>query len=147
LALVKDARQLVVIEAKMSSGLSKGVKRCAVYDQASRTVACIAEVLARASAKPDGFQRLAFFVVAPSVQISAGIFGDRLSKATIECTVRNRVEAYVGARDEWFNGWFQPTLAASVIQLLSWEQALEGLPDELHQFYARCIEFNRPAKS
>ena len=44
-----------------------------------------------------------FYVLAPKVQIEQGIFSEQLSKESIQSKVRQRVEAYEGARDEWFN--------------------------------------------
>jgi len=45
LVLDPDAKQLSVIEGKMLSGLSRGVKNAKYFDQAARNVACVAEVL------------------------------------------------------------------------------------------------------
>ena len=46
--LNSDAKQLVIIEAKMFSSLSKGIKNFKDYDQATRTTACIARELNKA---------------------------------------------------------------------------------------------------
>lgn len=146
LSLVSPKKQLIVVEAKMFSGLSPGVKRCAAYDQASRYVACIAQVITIAKIEASDIDGLAFYVVAPRSQIDAGIFGQRMQKESIERSVRSRVDMYAGARDQWFNERFLPTLAAIQIQLISWESILAGLPQELHDFYARCVEFNRPGR-
>ena len=39
--LSPNANQLVIIEAKMFSKLSKGIKNFSEYDQATRNVACV----------------------------------------------------------------------------------------------------------
>ena len=52
LALAADARQFVVIEGKLFNRLSAGVKNAPYYDQAARSVACIAEALRRAGRDP-----------------------------------------------------------------------------------------------
>ena len=52
LNLLPDARQLVVIEGKLFNRLSAGVKNAPYFDQAARSVACVAEILRRAGASP-----------------------------------------------------------------------------------------------
>ena len=59
LNLLPDARQLVVIEGKLFNRLSAGVKNAPYYDQAARSVACIAEVLRRAGREPEAMDDLA----------------------------------------------------------------------------------------
>lgn len=145
LTLSPEAKQFVVIEAKMFSGLAAGVKRCAVYDQAARNVACMAEVLSRAKTPPAAVQRLAFFVVAPESQISCGIFGQRVEKASIRAAVEARVNIYAGERDDWLAVKFAATLDVIEVRLVSWEQTLQELPKEYHDFYANCLRFNRAA--
>ena len=65
LGLIPDASHFVVLEAKIYSGLSKGVTNAKYYDQAARNVACIAEVLRLADCKPASFSQLGFYVLAP----------------------------------------------------------------------------------
>src|SRR4051812_9976862 len=64
-----DARQLVVLEAKLLNRLSAGVKNAPYYDQAARTVACVAEVLRRAGREPEQVESLAYVVIAPQARI------------------------------------------------------------------------------
>ena len=54
LTLAPDARQLVVLEAKLYARLSAGVRNAPYYDQAARSVACIAETLRRVDRRPRG---------------------------------------------------------------------------------------------
>jgi hypothetical protein len=49
LNLAPEAEQFVVIEAKLFSPLSPGVTKAKYFDQAARSVACIAEVLFQAN--------------------------------------------------------------------------------------------------
>src|SRR3954451_1673056 len=48
LSLAPDAQQLVILEAKLFNRLSSGIRNALYYDQAARSVACLAEVLRRA---------------------------------------------------------------------------------------------------
>lgn len=141
LRLAKDPRQFVVIEAKMFSGLSTGIKRSAGYDQAARTVACMAAILKRANVAPQGINRLAFYVVAPQSQIQADKFGSLVTKSSIVKAVEARVAAYDGERDEWLKNWFRPTLELAEVKLVAWEAVLSDASAEMKAFYANCLRY------
>ena len=146
LHLEKDATQLVVVEAKMFSGLSAGTKTAPGFDQAARTVACMAELLARAERHPDKLQRLAFYVVAPAEQIERKVFGDLVKKESIHKKVAARVQAYEGRHNEWFHCWFEPTLARTRVDILPWEWVLPR-SQEYRSFYENCLKYNRELKT
>lgn len=143
LRLAKDPRQFVVIEAKMFSGLSSSIKHSTGYDQAARSVACMAAVLKRANMAPQYIKRLAFYVVAPQSQIRAGKFGSLVTKLSIAKAVEARVAAYGGARDEWLRNWFRPTLALAEVELVAWEAVLSDASAEMKKFYASCLRYER----
>ena len=147
LTLRDGATQLVVVEAKMLSKLSPGTKNAPGYDQAARTVGCIAETLKRADIELQQMESLAFFVVAPQNQIDNGVFGDLVTKASIRQRVQNRVDAYRGDRNEWFDQWFLPTLDAIDLDVLSWEELLKGLDPSYRAFYDQCLLHNKPKAS
>ena len=146
LTLRERATQLVVVEAKMWSKLSRGTANAPDYDQAARTVACIAEVLKRANIDPREMECLAFLVVAPLEQIDKGVFDNDVTEARVRERVRNRVDEYRGARDEWFDQWFIPTLNAIDIDLVSWEELLERLESSYRSFYEQCLRHNKPIR-
>ena len=58
-----DARQFVVIEAKIFSDLSKGIKNFKNYDQAARTTACIAETLSIRQRPVTDISKLGFYII------------------------------------------------------------------------------------
>ena len=89
LTLREGATQLVVVEAKMWSKLSSRTRNAPGYDQAARTVACIAETLRRADIESQPMERLAFLVAAHLDQIDSGVFGTRVTKASIRNVYRN----------------------------------------------------------
>ena len=147
--LADGATQFVVLEAKMFSKLSSGVTHARYYDQAARSVGCIAEMLARAKRTPADLARLAFHVVAPRSQIDDGTFERLMTKASLRRKVARRVGEYEGTKDEWFAQWFAPTLEMLDLRCLAWEQLIDELalddPDVaagLRTFYDRCIRFN-----
>lgn len=149
LALVPDVRHFVVLEAKMFSKLSPGVTNARYFDQAARSVACISEVLKRANLTAGEITRLGFYVLAPEIQISSGIFKKKMDKTSIAAKVERRVEEYGGEKDQWLEDWFKPTLDHIVIDCLSWEELLEEIDTrdsrsaaELEEFYRSCLRFN-----
>jgi hypothetical protein len=153
LTLADDARQLVVVEAKLFNRLSPGVKNARFFDQAARSVACLAEVLRRAGRDPGAMDELALLVVAPRARIDDGAFARDTDPANILRKVRRRAEQYAGERDAWLADWFEPTLARVDLRCLAWEDLIETIafhePADgqfIDAFYGKCLAFNRPAE-
>ena len=149
LVLDPNAKQLSVIEGKMLSGLSRGVKNAKYFDQAARNVACVAEVLRIAECPPERLEQVSFHVLAPRRQIESGVFEDLVTKESIAWKVEHRVEEFQGARDEWLAEWFRPTLDAMDVGLVSWEELVEEIAGrdaefggDLEAFYHKCLRFN-----
>ncbi len=151
LALAPDARQFVLLEAKLNNRLSTGVKNAPDFDQAARTVACMAEVLRRADREPGTLDDLSFLILAPRSRIDDGVFARDTDPDAIRRKARRRVEAYEGHRDPWHRDWFEPTLARVDIRCLAWEEVIETIafldPEAgqlIDSFYGKCLHFNRP---
>lgn len=72
--LLADAHQLLVVEAKMASGLSAGTTRAPTFNQAARNVACIAHLVSSAGIDPSTFTSLGFVLLAPAARITEGAF-------------------------------------------------------------------------
>ena len=150
LTLHSNAKHFVVIEAKMFSKLSAGVKNAAYFNQAARNVACIAEVLKRARRPVTDFKTLGFYVLAPASQIEQSLFDEHLTKDSLRAVVERRVKEYEGKQDRWFSEWFLPVNERLDIKVLSWEDLIAFLTvrnpygNQLRVFYERCLEFNKP---
>jgi hypothetical protein len=147
--LMPDAKQFVVVEAKISAPLSPGISNVPSFDQAARNVACMAEVLHRANKSPAEIEHLAFIVLAPEYSIEAGTFAAEMEPQGMLQKIQDRVSAYEGDLDEWFEKWAEPTLASISTYSVSWEQAIESLrsgepeaANSLKEFYGLCLEFN-----
>jgi len=145
LALTTDTTHFVVLEAKLYSGLSKGVKNAKYYDQAARSVACIAEVLKRADLSPRSFSQLGFYVLAPHDQIKARTFNRLLDKQSVKDKVNRRIFSYQGD----LNDWFKPTLEVIDIRSISWEYVLDfvsendsKIGESLIDYYSHCLTVN-----
>jgi hypothetical protein len=150
LALLPNAKHFVVLEAKMFSKLSSGVTNASYFDQASRNVACIAEVLRLAGRHPVELHRLGFYVLAPESQIANGVFARRMDRAAIQQKVERRVNEYAGEKDAWFEDWFQPTIQHIEISTISWEELIHTIEqydppsgNGMSNFYEKCLQFNQ----
>lgn len=146
-----DATQLGVVEGKMFSRLSSGVKNAPWYDQAARTVACMAELLRRADRHPMELEHLSYGLVAPRSRIDENVFADEMTRGAILRKVRRRVEDYAGSRDDWFRDWFVPTIRRIDLCTLAWEDVIEAIAfhdpasgQEFDAFYNACLFYNRP---
>ena len=151
LTLAPDAGQLVVLEGKLFNRLSAGVKNAPYYDQAARSVACMAETLRRANRDPGAMEDLSFLVLAPQARIDDGVFVWDAAPDAVRRKVRRRVEDYAGERDAWFRDWFEPTLERVDVRCLSWEDVVDVIAfhdpatgQEVDSFYGRCLRHNRP---
>lgn len=149
LSLVRAATQLVVLEAKLFSGLSVSVKNALYYDQAARNVACIAEVLHRADRRTVDMAQLGFYILAPQAQIEKGVFAKQLCPESISHKVAQRVAAYEGTKEQWHREWFQSTLPALKIGLISWEEIIATIQEcdpvagvGFKEFYQKSLMFN-----
>jgi len=155
--LPQDGEHLVILEAKMFAPLSSGVTRAPYFDQAARTVACIAEVLKRVDRHPSELSHLGFYVLAPRSQVDQGVFNEGMDRESIRQKVERRVNDYRD-HDEpkhrrhttWLGDWFEPTLQQIDIDVLSWEQSIQTIAEHdsssagsIQEFYQQCARFGK----
>ena len=151
LSLQNGAKVFKVIEAKMFSGLSKGVTNARDYNQAARTVACMAELMRQSSCDPTQMD-LAFYVLAPCEQINNHTFDEFMNLEDIERVVRKRCQDHDEPKKiDWFDESFRPVWEHIKVRCLSWEEILATIRASnddpgLSAFYEECLKFNRPAK-
>ncbi len=149
LELTADATQFVILEAKINSPLSSGIKNAPYYDQAARNVACMVEALRLANRSPGDLSRLGFYVLAPEKNIQSGSFETEMERSSIRSKVRRRVSKYGGELDMWYSDWLESSMNHMSIGVLSWEQIIVRIGDEdrpaadsIQEFYDCCLEFN-----
>jgi len=149
LILTPDSTQFIATEAKMFAGLSKGVTNAKDYDQAARTVACIAWIIKQSNRFVENLTSIGFYVVAPQEQIAKGIFESKTKKSSIKEKVRLRVNSYVdddkkyNELQKWYDDFFLPTLEQIDIRCISWESIINKIGDRsIQDFYNQCIRFN-----
>jgi hypothetical protein len=151
LSLADGASRFVVTEAKMFSKLSSGVKNATYFNQAARSIACIAEVIFRVQILPSSFDKIGFLVIAPESQIKDGIFTEHLIPEKILRIVDRRVSEYQEPeKNKWFEDWFIPTLEKIAIREVSWEELIGLIKQydslsgaQMDDFYGKCLEFNQ----
>ena len=80
----------------MGFPLSRGTANAPDFDQAARSVACMAECLARADLDPASLERLDFIVLAPEKSIKKGTFADNMNRHLFKGKVKDRKDAYIG---------------------------------------------------
>lgn len=149
LQLRENSAQFTVLEAKVGSPLSAGVSNAKYFDQAARNVACMAEVVARSDLHPSDFERLDFVVLAPRHSIDKGTFAEEMSPSSIRSKVEQRVSAYKGQLDRWYEDQFMPLMGQVRLHSVSWEESIDWIgrerPEEasaLADFYRLCLEFS-----
>ena len=149
LSLKRDASQFTVIEAKLKSPLSKGIKNAPAYDQAARNVACMAETLAQSGVQPSSLTRLDFILLAPQEAIAQGKFSREMDPKSIQKNVKDRVDSYGGEMDAWYAAHFLPAFEKIKVAFLSWEGTIKWISrhkpeiaEQLNAFYDLCLKYN-----
>ena len=154
LEITPDGKQFVVLEAKMFSPLSAGTRRAPFYDQAARTVACIASTLERSRKQVSDLESLGFYVIAPESQIKQGIFAEQMTRESIEKKIQQRIAQYDGEENVVMRRWFEDAFRGLVrridLRCWSWETATKLIVEGNHsdgatirEFYARCLIYNQ----
>ena len=156
-SMLADAAQFAVVESKIFTKLSKGIKNFKGYDQAARTVACMAETLSIGNRPIGEFSRLGFYVIAPEQQLKfEPTFQTFLQKDSIRIKVQKRIRAYSNhtdaeTRNRWFETRFLATLERIDIKCITWEDIISYISandrrngNALLEFYEKCLALNQP---
>ena len=138
------ATQLLVLEAKLASKLSSGTRRAPGYDQAARSVACLAHVAGEAEIAPGSLSSYGFWVFAPQKRLTE--FTSLATAENVKAKVRKRVDQFGDDKLTWYNGTFLPHLESMSIGTMAWEDLLnamesEGAGTEFRQFYQKCCTY------
>ena len=142
----------------MFSGLSKRTKHAPNYNQAARTIACMAEVIRHSGRKPADIKNLSFYIIAPKIKKKK--FDKFIGKQAIEDGVQERVDNYDnknkncnGNKAKWYREWFMPTLGSIEIKTIYWENIIsfitckdDAFGQDLNAFYQQCLCYNRQTK-
>ena len=125
--LDKDAHQFKVLEAKMLSKLSSKISNVSYYNQAARSVACMAKVVSMNNIDIENFDDVGFHVLAPREQIEIKqSFKNYTDKENIKNIVLRRVQEYDNTdKNEWYENWFVSLLEHMDVKCISWEQTIE----------------------
>lgn len=153
-------RQFIVVEAKMFSTLSSRTTNALGYNQAARSIACMAETIRRSDMDVGDLESVGFFVVAPEEKLQRE--GKRslksyLAQDMIHQAIVQRIRNYEVAfrNDEQLCKWktqFDRLLKRLVEKnrfgAFSWEQIIKEITavdrargEELDQFYECCKKY------
>ncbi|MDR4886307.1 hypothetical protein RGU12_01955 [Fredinandcohnia sp. QZ13] len=161
LVLEDDCDQFIVIEAKMYSKLSKGIKNNTTYDQVTRNIACMSQIAANQRIDEKQFKKLAFYVIAPEEQIKKErSFREYTTKEIIKEKVFERVNNYYlneresfNSKLNWFNMYFISFIETIEIKCITWEEVIKyihlhdpNFSHILNNFYNKCIHYNKKSK-
>jgi hypothetical protein len=145
--LLAGATQFIVIEAKMGSPLSKGVKNATTFNQAARNVACMLQMLTD-TGQERTVANLAFLVFAPSQRIDEGYFSAPLERSGIKQAILDRDEETANHK-EWCERHLDLVVDRMRIEAVAWEELLgeiteqeAGYGAQLFAFYQRCCKYN-----
>jgi hypothetical protein len=154
--LTPECCQFVVCEAKMFSSLSAGTTHAPGFDQAARTVGCIAEILCRAQRPLDKYQSLGFVVFAPAAKLKNGNFGRLMTQDSIKRRIADRVQQYQDQPEiehlrGWHTNWVLPLIDRMQIAFQDWESIITAISHahpaygaEVNEFYKLCLRYNSP---
>lgn len=155
--LIPDTTQFIIIEAKIFSPLSTGVKNDSNYDQAARTVACMAKTIEESRINIEDLKSAGFYVTAPQSQLDKGVFDEKIEKNSIKRKVSARIHGYTEDEDHhsklmnWYREYFEPTLDSIKIDTLSYENMINNIQnidqvtkERIQQYYQYCLDYNRP---
>lgn len=164
LELRPGTRQFIVVEAKMFSNLSSGTTHAPGYNQAARTVACMAKTIELSGIPLDNLDSVGFFVVAPNREMRKQRKPNTnleicITSDSIRSVVSKRIEGYetpsrkeAGKLRKWEKQYCSPLVDRPEkdkrLSVLSWEQIIKDIADidpakgeELLQFYQSCLKY------
>ena len=137
----------------MYSKLSSGTKNAKNFNQAARTVACIAQLIynKQKTLQIDNFKKLAFYVLLPAEQIDKEpTFKEFTDKENIKHTIINRMSLYPPNDNnkkkifDWITDNLDNYIDKIDIKLITWEDLIENSRDStLEEFYDKCKYFNK----
>jgi len=131
-------RVLGIIEAKMGSGLSTGIKNASKYNQASRSICCLANVT-----KENPECEIFFAIVAPKTKIN-----DQKSKFIDQIgAVKTEIEDRFKVAEKEYTSEMRKKVENCKRPIISYEDWIGKIKDNdvkeaLNKFYAACKTYN-----
>lgn len=159
LSLKPDCDFFYVIEAKMGSSLSAGITNDQNYNQAARSIACIAELLAQQKVTGEeikNFKHLGFYVFLPEKHPDLKNISDEnkglnkiLHKEKIKTAIGHRIGSLDNESIRWlkenldYNNKPNSFLNKLTIKAITWEEILKAIGNSsLNEFYEKCKIYN-----
>ena len=160
--LDNDAKKFIVIEAKLYSPLSSGVKHNLDYDQVTRNLACMAWHIKKDGANLNEIKDTNFFVMVPDDYLDRdkkSKIKDHMNSSRIVNKVLKRVEEYkphfpqyYSKLIKWYDEYFIPFMHRLNFSYeknrIHWKTAIEQVvrtddQAEFKEFYKLCKKYNK----
>jgi hypothetical protein len=149
LAITKGAKQLVVLESKMQSGFRRSVTNAKNYNQAARTIACMAKMFNDANHILQ-LKSLAYILVAPKIRIDKKVFEQLIDKENVKHTIHTRVDEYGdNLTKQWYSEVCLTLIDVVNISQLTWEDIIDSITQQdneygtaLNEYYMKCKTYN-----
>ena len=167
--LLPNAKQFIVLEAKIFSRLSEDVSNAPGYHQVARNVACMADMLRRLARRDKlssseifrTLEEVGFYVLAPEDQIAkkkhfkgTESITDLITTKEIVSRVKKRITDHpADTRPAFFDTlvkeWLEPLLNKMTCEAHSWESILDKVTEDnravgatVRAFYQKCLYYN-----
>lgn len=140
----------------MFSSLSGGIRNAPFYDQAARTVACMAATIESSGKSVTDLESIGFYVLAPDEQIRRGIFDEQTKPESVLEKVQQRIGQYRKDKrksanlQSWQERALQPMVQRMSMRCWAWENAVDaiGAAKPAHgnivkEFYSLCLKYNQ----
>ncbi len=151
LMLDKNAKRLIVFEAKLFSWFSKKVENALNYNQVARTVACITHLFCSGESQIDlsNFKnRLGLVLLLPKEVITGK--EKELNEIICKCNIRDVINERIKSQDNLRTDSFKVLLPEVInelkIEVISWEAIIEELT-WITRYYDSCLRYNKKTKT
>jgi hypothetical protein len=149
--LANAATQINVIEAKMYSYLRKKVKNAENYDQATRSIGCIYQLLASSNMQMENMKQVAYTIICPVETYMVNKVG--LDRDKVASELHSRAIAY-GNGETWMENGMNQLISQIRLECITWEEIIDSIKNRnsdegsrLEEFYSKCKQFNKPVKA
>ncbi len=141
-----------VVEAKMFSPLSSGTINAKGYNQAARSIACIAELLLQKDLTEQKFEKLGFYVWLPKEHPDLKInsnnkLKDILDRENIKTAIIKRMNEFDKESASWLRENIDSFVGKIDIRAITWDNIVKFIEEKdpefgLGDFYENCRKFN-----
>ncbi|HLJ48979.1 MAG TPA: hypothetical protein VKU01_23345 [Bryobacteraceae bacterium] len=159
ITLAPNGSRLIAIEAKLGSTFSEDVRHASYWDQAARSMTCLAYMAVQAGWQSRRDAECAFYVFAPDEMIATGIFAECLDRTKVVEKIERRISdcpsdekrtRFHSCKYSWINFLLSDRMAVGAI---SWETVVAEIKhvepcygDAVSSFYLESLAHNEVSR-